>query len=172
MERDEALSRQAEIQNQIDGLVGEYFAIHPGPEDPLECPLSVPLYGSEEVSESLRILLSQRVTMGKRTQQFEEEFARYIGAEHAVMVNSGSSANLLAISALTAQVTPQGLYPGDEVIVPAVTWPTTITPILQNGGVRVFVDNDPETLNLGREELVRAWLPATRAVFVVHLLGN
>src|SRR4051812_23981588 len=172
MERDEALSRQAEIQNQIDGLVGEYFAIDPGPEDPLECPLSVPLYGAEEVSEAMETLLSRRVTMGRRVEQFENEFAAYAGAEHAVMVNSGSSANLLAVSALNAQVTPQGLYPGDEVIVPAVTWPTTITPILQNGCVPVFVDIDPATLNLRPEELERAWSPRTRAVFPVHLLGN
>jgi dTDP-4-amino-4,6-dideoxygalactose transaminase len=172
MERDDALKRQAEITAQVSGLVEEYFAIDPGPEDPLACPLSVPLYGAEEVTEALDTLLSRRVTMGARVRRFEEEFARYVGAEHAVMVNSGSSANLLAISALNAQVTPQGLYPGDEVIVPAVTWPTTITPIIQNGCVPVFVDIDPDTLNLRTEELEKAWSPRTRAVFVVHLLGN
>jgi CDP-6-deoxy-D-xylo-4-hexulose-3-dehydrase len=172
MERADALSRQAEIADQIGGLVEEFFAIDPGPEDPLSCPLSVPLYGAHEVTEAVNILLSRRVTMGSRVQAFEREFARYIGAEHAVMVNSGSSANLLAISALNAQVTPQGLYPGDEVIVPAVTWPTTITPIIQNGCVPVFVDIDPDTLNLRPEELERAWAPRTRAVFAVHLLGN
>ena len=172
MERADALSRQAEIADDIGGLVEEFFAIDPGPEDPLACPLSVPLYGAHEVAEAVNILLSRRVTMGSRVQAFEREFARYIGAEHAVMVNSGSSANLLAVSALTAQVTPQGLYPGDEVIVPAVTWPTTITPIIQNGCVPVFVDIDPDTLNLQPGELERAWSPRTRAVFVVHLLGN
>ena len=172
MERADALKRQAEIAEQLNGLVGEYFAIDPGPEDPLACPLSVPLYGAEEVTEAMDTLLSRRVTMGRRVQQFEEEFAAYVGAEHAVMVNSGSSANLLAVCSLTAQVTPQGLYPGDEVIVPAVTWPTTITPIIQNGCVPVFVDIDPETLNLKTEELEKAWSPRTRAVFVVHLLGN
>jgi CDP-6-deoxy-D-xylo-4-hexulose-3-dehydrase len=172
MERADALSRQAEIENQLDELVEEYFAIDPGPEDQLECPLSVPLYGAQEVSEAMQVLLSRRVTMGPRVQRFEADFARYVGSEHAVMVNSGSSANLLAVSALTAQVTPQGLYPGDEVIVPAVTWPTTITPIIQNGCVPVFVDIDPETLNLRPEELEKAWSPRTRAVFVVHLLGN
>ena len=172
MERADAESRQAEIAAQLEGLVQEYFAIHPGPEDPLACPLSVPLYGAEEVNDAMTVLLSQRVTMGPRVQRFEEEFARSVGTGHAVMVNSGSSANLLAVSSLTAQVTPQGLYPGDEVIVPAVTWPTTITPIIQNGCVPVFVDIDPATLNMQTDQLEKAWSPRTRAVFVVHLLGN
>jgi len=172
VERADAESRQAEIAAQLEGLVQEYFAIHPGPEDPLACPLSVPLYGAEEVNDAMTVLLSQRVTMGPRVQRFEEEFARSVGTGHAVMVNSGSSANLLAVSSLTAQVTPQGLYPGDEVIVPAVTWPTTITPIIQNGCVPVFVDIDPATLNMQTDQLEKAWSPRTRAVFVVHLLGN
>src|SRR3954464_8002234 len=111
MERADALKRQSEIAQQLDTLVEEYFAIDPGPEDPLACPLSVPLYGAGEGNDAMEVLLSRRGETGKRVQAFEAEFADYVGVEHAVMVNSGSSANLLAISALNAQVTPQGLYP-------------------------------------------------------------
>src|SRR4051812_26354879 len=111
-------------------------------EDELACPLAVPLYGPEEVNAALDVLLSQRVTMGPKVREFEAAFADFIGSRHAIMVNSGSSANLLALSILTAGAVPNGLRPGDEVIVPAVTWPTTITPIIQHGCVPVFVDID------------------------------
>jgi CDP-6-deoxy-D-xylo-4-hexulose-3-dehydrase len=163
--------RQAELVAQIRELVDEYFAGRP-PEDPTHYPLSVPLYGAEEVMGALEALLSQNVTMGARVREFEHAFAEFIGSKHAVMVNSGSSANLLALSVLSSTVTISGLHPGDEVIVPAMAWSTTIAPILQVGCVPVFVDVDPNTLNLRPEDLARAWSPRTRAIFVVHLLGN
>ena len=163
--------RQTELVAQMRELVDEYFAGRP-PEDPTHCPLSVPLYGAEEVMTALETLLSQNVTMGARVREFEQEFARFIGSKHAVMVNSGSSANLLALSVLSSTVTANGLHPGNEVIVPAMAWSTTIAPILQIGCVPVFVDVDPKTLNLRPEDLERAWSPRTRAIFVVHLLGN
>jgi CDP-6-deoxy-D-xylo-4-hexulose-3-dehydrase len=163
--------RQTELVAQMRDLVDEYFAGRP-PEDPTHCPLSVPLYGAEEVMTALETLLSQNVTMGARVREFEQEFARFIGSKHAVMVNSGSSANLLALSVLSSTVTANGLHPGNEVIVPAMAWSTTIAPILQIGCVPVFVDVDPKTLNLRPEDLERAWSPRTRAIFVVHLLGN
>jgi CDP-4-dehydro-6-deoxyglucose reductase, E1 len=163
--------RQAELIERMRELVDEYFAARP-PEDPTHCPLSVPLYGAEEVMSALEVLLSQNVTMGARVREFEQEFARFIGSRHAVMVNSGSSANLLALSILSSSVTTSGLHPGDEVIVPAMAWSTTIAPILQVGSVPVFVDVDPQTLNLRPEDLARAWSPRTGAIFVVHLLGN
>jgi CDP-4-dehydro-6-deoxyglucose reductase, E1 len=163
-------SREA-IAAEIAALIQEYFRLAPEP-DPLRCPLAVPLYGAEEVSDALEVLLSGRVTMGERVREFEREFARFIGARHAVMVNSGSSANLLAIALLSSSAVPNGLRPGDEVIVPAVTWPTTVSPILQSGCLPVFVDIDEHTLNLRPEELANAWSPRTRAIFAVHLLGN
>jgi CDP-4-dehydro-6-deoxyglucose reductase, E1 len=162
---------QDEIKARLHELVGEYFAAMPE-EDELKCPLAVPLYGAQEVNDALDVLLSQRVTMGAKVREFEAAFAEFIGSRHAVMVNSGSSANLLAVSILAAGAVPNGLRPGDEVIVPAVTWPTTITPIIQNGCIPVFVDIDPKTLNLRPEDLEAAWSPRTRAIFAVHLLGN
>lgn len=163
--------RATEIRGQIDQLLKEFFdLIEPMPAD--SCPLSVPLYGAEEVSGALATMLDQQVTMGPRVRQFEEEFAAFVGARHAVMVNSGSSANLLALAVLSNASLPGALRPGDEVIVPAVTWATTVSPILQHGCVPVLVDIDRATLNLRPEDLEQALSSRTRAVMPVHLLGN
>src|SRR4051794_33190078 len=162
----------ANIQAQLHDLVEQYFAQPRDDDDDLSCPLAVPLYGAEEVNAALDVLLSQRVTMGPKVREFEAAFAEFIGSKHAIMVNSGSSANLLAISILAAGAVPNGLRPGDEVIVPAVTWPTTITPIIQNGCVPVLVDVDEQTLNIDVAALADAISPKTRGVFLVHLLGN
>ena len=159
------------ISRELRRLVDAYFAEGPD-DDPTDCPLSVPLYGAEEVNAALDVLLSQNVTMGERVRAFEREFADFVGAEHAVMVNSGSSANLLALSVLSSRTTPRGLHPGDEIIVPAVTWSTTVSPIVQLGCVPVFVDIDLDTLNLQPQALRDALSPRTRAIFAVHLLGN
>jgi dTDP-4-amino-4,6-dideoxygalactose transaminase len=159
-----------DLAGDVRRLVDEWFASEE--DESIACPLSVPLYGAEEIAAALEVLLSQRVTMGERVREFEATFADFIGTRYAVMVNSGSSANLLAIAALNSQAMPNGLHPGDEVIVPAMTWPTTVTPILQSGCVPVFVDIDIATLNLRPEDLAAAWSPRTRAIFAVHLLGN
>jgi CDP-6-deoxy-D-xylo-4-hexulose-3-dehydrase len=166
------LRRREGIVSELGELIEQYFSLS-SPDDPqLSCPLSVPLYGTEEVQAALEVLLSREVTAGSRVREFEQVFASFIGSKHAVMVNSGSSANLLAVSALMSQAVANRLHPGDEVIVPAVTWPTTVTPIIQNGCVPVFVDIDRHTLDLRPEDLERAFSPRTRAIFVVHLLGN
>lgn len=117
-------------------------------------------------------MLEQNVTMGAKVLEFEREFAAVVGSEHAIMVNSGSSANLLALAVLSNSSMPGALRPGDEVIVPAVTWATTIAPILQHGCVPVLVDIDPKTLNLRPEDLSQALSSRTRAIMPVHLLGN
>ncbi|MCL2454405.1 MAG: aminotransferase class I/II-fold pyridoxal phosphate-dependent enzyme [Micrococcales bacterium] len=167
----QSAERQAEIRSQVAGLVSEYFDLMPQmPAD--ECPLSVPLYGADEVNGALDSLLTQNITMGAKVRQFEKAFAEHVGSRHAVMVNSGSSANLLALAVLSDPSVPGGLRPGDEVIVPAVTWSTTLAPILQHGCVPVLVDIDPKTLNLRPEDLEAALSPKTRAIMPVHLLGN
>jgi CDP-4-dehydro-6-deoxyglucose reductase, E1 len=169
---DSSVARRGALAAEIADLVERYFAIEDDPDDEISCPLAVPLYGAAEANGAIDALLIQRVTMGRRTREFEAAFAAYIGAEHAIMVNSGSSANLLAMAILAGNVTPNGLRPGDEVIVPAVTWATTIAPIVQMGCVPVFVDIDPDTLNLRADALQEAVSPRTRAIFAVHLLGN
>ena len=166
-----ASARRTEIEGQIARLVGEYFDLEPPPPGD-ECPLSVPLYGAEEVTGAIDALLSQHVTMGARVAEFESAFAREMGSKHAIMVNSGSSANLLAVSVLAQAALDGHLKPGDEVIVPAVTWSTTIAPILQLGCVPVLVDVDEDTLNMRPESIGEAASERTRAVMPVHLLGN
>ena len=109
--------------------------------------------------------------MGARVRAFEEEFAEFHGVRHAVMVNSGSSANLLAVAA--AVLNPDvDLNPGDEVIVPAVSWSTTYYPLHQYGLVMRFVDIDEATLNLDLAQVERAIGPRTKAIMAVNLLGN
>jgi CDP-6-deoxy-D-xylo-4-hexulose-3-dehydrase len=167
----DSTTRRREIRNQVATLVEEYFALAT-PRPPTDCPLSVPLYDHHEVVAALDCLLSQEVTMGARVRAFEQRFASFIGSKHAIMVNSGSSANLLALAALSSPRLNHPLRPGDEVIVPAVTWPTTVTPVLQHGCVPVLVDVDPATLNLRPETLAEALSERTRAIMPVHLLGN
>ncbi|MGB0871967.1 MAG: DegT/DnrJ/EryC1/StrS family aminotransferase [Solirubrobacterales bacterium] len=163
--------QRADIKSKIDALVAEYFDLAPPPVD-TECPLSVPLYGAGEVNGAIDALLSQNVTMGARVREFEAAFATEMGSKHAIMVNSGSSANLLAVSVLAQTALAGHLKPGDEVIVPAVTWSTSIAPILQLGCVPVLVDIDEDTLNMRPESIDEALSDRTRAVMPVHLLGN
>ncbi len=135
-------------------------------------PLTVPTYGSEEVEEAVDSLLSTWVTMGSKVKRFEDAFANYNGSRHAVMVNSGSSANLLALSVLTNHTTPDQIENGSEIITPAVTWATTVYPIANVGCTPVLVDVDPQTFNIVPEELEKAIGPKTKAVVPVHLLGS
>jgi CDP-4-dehydro-6-deoxyglucose reductase, E1 len=134
-------------------------------------PLTVPTYGSDEVEEALDSLLSTWVTMGDKVKRFEEAFAKYNGSKHAVMVNSGSSANLLALSVLTNSIVRDHIEKGSEIITPAVTWATTVYPIANVGCTPVLVDVDPETFNILPDEVERAITSKTRAIMPVHLLG-
>src|SRR5467141_1157809 len=135
-------------------------------------PLSVPTYGTEEVEEAVDSLLSTWVTMGAKVKKFEEAFAQYNGSRHAVMVNSGSSANLLALSVLANPILPDHIEKGSEIITPAVTWATTVYPISNVGCTPVLVDVDPRTFNILPEEMEKAVGSKTRAVVPVHLLGG
>jgi CDP-6-deoxy-D-xylo-4-hexulose-3-dehydrase len=160
-----------ELREEVKRLVEEHFrSLPPLPDDC--CPLSVPLFGGEEVCALLDALFDREVTSGRRVKEFERNFAELIGSKHAIMVNSGSSANLLALSVLAHGSLRGGLRPGDEVIVPAVAWSTTLAPVLQVGCVPVLVDVDPETLNLRPDSIAEAVSSRTRAILAVHLLGN
>lgn len=132
-------------------------------------PLAFDSWGREERAAIMRVLGRGRYTMGLEVAAFEREFADWVGAGYAAMVNSGSSANLLAIAALTLD---GRLRPGDEVIVPAVSWSTTYFPVHQHGLTLRFVDVDPLTLNIDPALVEAAVTDRTRAVFAVNLLGN
>jgi CDP-6-deoxy-D-xylo-4-hexulose-3-dehydrase len=135
-------------------------------------PLTVPTYGLDEVEEAIDSLLSTWVTMGGKVKKFEEAFANYNGSKHAVMVNSGSSANLLALSVLTNPLIPDHIKKGSEIITPAVTWATTVYPIVNVSCTPVLVDVDPRTFNIMPEEIEKAIGPNTKAIVPVHLLGG
>lgn len=135
-------------------------------------PIMIPTYGEEEINEVLDSLRSTMVTMGKKVGKFEELWADYIGTKYALMVNSGSSANLLAHTVLTNPGLKRRIRPGDEIITPAVTWPTTAYPIVNVGAKPVFIDVELGTFDLDPEQLERAYSAKTVGVTFVHLLGN
>lgn len=134
--------------------------------------LHEPTFGAEEINAFVEKLLTTRVTMGPTVVAFENAYAAFGAYGAAITVNSGSSANLLAIAALVNPACRDGLKPGDEVIVSALSWSTTIWPLMQMGLVPVVVDIDPETLNIDPEKAEAAIGPRTRAIMPVHVYGN
>ncbi|WP_323717472.1 DegT/DnrJ/EryC1/StrS family aminotransferase [Paracoccus aminovorans] len=136
-------------------------------------PLATSSWDQAERDALQRVINSDRFSMGPEVAAFEAEFARFAGSRFAVMVNSGSSANLAMVAALRHTANPAlRLMPGDEVIVPAVSWSTTFFPLHQYGLHLKFVDIDPETLNYDLAALESAVTERTRAVMAVNLLGN
>lgn len=136
-------------------------------------PLATTSWEQEELDAIQRVIASGMFTMGTNVQIFEDSFARYIGSQYCVMVNSGSSANLLMVAALFYTKNPKlKLRRGDEVIVPAVSWSTTYYPLYQYGLKIKFVDIDLYTLNYDLDQLEQAVTDKTRAIMAVNLLGN
>ncbi len=113
------------------------------------------------------------LTAGRFTEEFERQLAKFVGARTSVFVNSGSSANLLALTALTSpKLGERALKPGDEVVTVAMGFPTTVNPIIQNGLKPVVVDVDLETYDAKPEMLAEAISPKTKAIMLAHTLGN
>lgn len=136
-------------------------------------PLATSSWGDEEIDAMQRVIASGMFSMGEKVREFESLFASYMKSNYCVMVNSGSSANLLAIAALFyTNNSKYRLKRGDEVIVPAVSWSTTYYPLYQYGLKIKFVDVDLNTLNINIEQLESAITEKTRAIFLVNLLGN
>lgn len=136
-------------------------------------PLATVSWGQEELDAMQRVISSGMFTMGQNVQAFERDFAQYVGSRHCVMVNSGSSANLLMVAALFyTKNAGLKLQRGDEVIVPAVSWSTTYYPLYQYGLKIKFVDIDLHTLNYDLDQLEQAVSDKTRAIMAVNLLGN
>ena len=136
-------------------------------------PLATATWDEAEQEAMQSVVRSGVFTMGPRVAEFERQFAQYIGSRHCVMVNSGSSANLLMVAALFYPQNPSlRLQRGDEVIVPAVSWSTTYYPLYQYGLKIKFVDIDLQTLNFDLAQLKAAITQKTRAIFAVNLLGN
>ena len=128
--------------------------------------LHEPTFGEDEIAAAVEVLRSTNVTHGIKVKEFEQAFWPH---GHAVACNSGSSANLLAISALKAS---GRLKDGDEVIVSALSWSTTVFPLIQHNLIPVIVDCDPDTLNMDMKQAVQAIGPKTKAIMPVHVYGN
>jgi len=130
-------------------------------------------FDQSEINAAIKVLRSGKYTMGKSVEEFEKKFAKWVGAKYAVMVNSGSSANLLILETLIRGSKKKNkLRVGDEVIVPALSWPTTIWPILQLGLKPVFIDSNLKDLAVDVERFKKAINNKTKAIFLTHILGN
>lgn len=166
-----------DLQAEADVLAQKAIVAKHSPSNFIAGESSVPVtgkvFGEEEVSAAIQASTDFWLTSGPYTEAFESRFAKVVGMRHAFMVNSGSSANLLALSALTSpRLGERALKPGDEVITVAAGFPTTVTPILQNGLIPVYVDVDMATYVANEEALEAAISDKTRAIMMAHTLGN
>lgn len=165
------------LRAQILGLVREYHDVAFPAEEFVPGDSVVPVAGrvfdADEVEHLVDSSLDFWLTTGRFAHEFERRFAKLFGRRHAILVNSGSSANLVALSALTSKTLgKRRIQPGDEVITVATGFPTTVNPIVQNGAVPVFLDVDIPTYNVDVTYLEDALSPRTRAVMMAHTLGN
>ncbi len=161
----------AAIRSGVEAYCKEQFNFGFDPKNPV-VRLHEPTFGAEEINAMIEQSLTTMVTMGKRVRGFEENSARHFGSKYALMSNSGSSANLLAVAALANPAWPNQMRPGDEVIVPALSWATTVWPLIQHQLTPVFVDCDLGTYNFDMAKLEAAITPKTRAIMLVHVYGN
>ena len=170
-------SKLDNLRSQILGLTAQYAEIFietkkftPGVSP---VPVSGKVLTSEDFASLVDSSLDGWLTAGRFTSDFERSIAKYVGARSALFVNSGSSANLIALSSLTSpKLGARALKPGDEVITVAMGFPTTVNPIIQNGLVPVVVDIDLKTLDVIPEMLEEAIGPKTKAIMLAHTLGN
>jgi len=140
----------------------------------MKYPLAHDTFTEAEKQAGIDVILSGKITMGEKTKRMEAALASYLGVKYCVMVNSGSSANLLAVAAAKSDYFPKErrLNDGDEVLVPAVAWATSVAPLMQLGLKPVFVDVDPNTLNMSLDSARSKVTAKTKAVMAVHILGN
>ena len=165
------------FREEIDKLVAEFMKANHQPAAFVPGKTNIPVWGKvydeKELAAAVTASLEFWLTAGPHTEKFESQFAKRVGMRHAFMVNSGSSANLLAVSALTSfKLGNSALKPGDEIITVAAGFPTTVTPILQNGLIPVYVDVDLSTYVANEAALSNAISPRTRGIMMAHTLGN
>jgi CDP-6-deoxy-D-xylo-4-hexulose-3-dehydrase len=177
----------AEIKSEILRLTREYSNLVHGNNLPGDrntspfvpgqslVPYAGRVFDAEEVEAAVSSTLDFWLTLGPEGAAFEQELAQFLGVKHTLLVNSGSSANLIAFATLSTHKLPpqKRIMPGDEVITVAAGFPTTVAPILQCGAVPVFIDNDPTTGNIRADLLESAYSHGkTKAVMIAHALGN
>ena len=170
-------NRMNKLKKQILELVKEYSEIDHAPKQFIpgksHVPVSGKVLGSLEVQYMVEASLDAWLTTGRFNDAFEERLRKFLGVKHALTVNSGSSANLIAFTALTSpKLGERALKPGNEVIAVAAGFPTTVNPIIQNGCVPVFVDVDIPTYNINADNIEAAISKNTKAIMIAHTLGN
>jgi CDP-4-dehydro-6-deoxyglucose reductase, E1 len=173
----DTLKDAAALRAEILELVGRYHAVahgrKPFDREKPNVPVSGRIYGARDMQMLVDSALDFWLTTGRFNAEFEEKLAARIGVKHALTVNSGSSANLVAFMALTSpRLKARQLRPGDEVITCATGFPTTVNPILQANMTPVFVDVDIPTYNISVGAIEEAITPRTRAIMIAHTLGN
>ena len=171
------MSKSEALRQQILALVQEYYEAehsqHPFTPGETEVPVSGRVFDAAEMVNLVDSSLEFWLTTGRYAEQFERDFARWMGVRHAILCNSGSSANLLALSALTSpKLAERQILPGDEVITVAAGFPTTVNPIVQNQLTPVFLDVELGTYNVDVSLLETAVSPRTKAIMIAHTLGN
>jgi CDP-6-deoxy-D-xylo-4-hexulose-3-dehydrase len=129
-------------------------------------------FSSEDILAGTKVLISRQITMSSIVRKFELEFAKFVGSKYAVMVNSGSSANLLSVFAACNPLRKNRFNVGDEAIIPALCWSTSLWPLVQAGLKPVFVDIDVDTLNIDVDALIGKITSKTKVIMMVHVLGN
>ena len=170
---------EEEAREQIKSLVAEYYYRYkkPGQEKAFQpgdrLAYASRVYDEKEMGSLVDAALDFWLTTGRFADEFEKKFAEWLGVKYVSLVNSGSSANLLAFMALTApELEDRQIKRGDEVITVACGFPTTVTPMLQYGAVPVFVDVTVPQYNIDVDRLEEAFSPRTKAVMIAHTLGN
>lgn len=166
-----------ELREKILELVSEYAEVYLAPKEfvagQTHVPVSGKVLGSREICNLVEASLDGWLTTGRFNDAFEKRLKTFLGAKHVLTVNSGSSANLLAVSALTSpKLKERALKPGDEVVTVAAAFPTTVNPIVQLGMVPVFVDMHIPTYNIDASKIEAAITDKTKAIMIAHSLGN
>lgn len=173
----EIWKNESEAREQIKALVAQYYHDFKEEKKPFvpgdRITYAARVYDEKEMCALTDAMLDFWLTTGRFSDEFEKKFAAWIGVKYAHLVNSGSSANLIAFMALTApELGDRQIRKGDEVITVACGFPTTVTPILQYGAVPVFVDVTVPQYNIDISKLEEALSPKTKAVMIAHTLGN
>ena len=170
------MSESEELRQSILAQVAEYYQkVHqtrPFEEGKTAVHYAGRVFNEREMQNMVNAVLDFWLTAGPEIEKFEHELGEFLGLREVIPVNSGSSANLVAMTTMTSHKLENRLRPGDEVIVPAASFPTTVNPILQNGLIPVFVDSRLGDFNLDVTQLEAAVSPRTRAITFAHTLGN
>ena len=168
--------QQNDVRNEIKKLIADFVQLRDSGKEFIpgktKVQYSGPVYDAKELNAIIDSLLDGWFGLSRKAMEFEDKLAGMIGAKSAVVTNSGSSANLLSVAALTSHDFKNHLSPGDEVITPATTFPTTLNPLVQHNLSPVLLDSDIGTYNVSASAIEQAVTPKTKAIMLPHTLGN